>query len=70
NYYTPSGKEIPVDGVTPTVTVAPPPADSVAQMDQAAAAPLADTVSADDPVVKKALEILGGTAAPAMKKAA
>ena len=69
NYYTPSGKEIPVDGVTPTVTVAPPPADSVAQMDQAAAPP-ADTVSADDPVVKKALEILGGTAAPAMKKAA
>ena len=69
NYYTPSGKEIPVDGVTPTVTVAPPPADSVAQMDQAAAPP-ADTVSADDPVVKKALEILGGTAAPAMHKAA
>ncbi|MGH7838929.1 MAG: S41 family peptidase, partial [Candidatus Binataceae bacterium] len=70
NYYTPGGKEIAVDGVTPTVPVAPPPTDSVAQMDQNPPPVATGTVSADDPVIKKAIEILqGATAAPAQKAA-
>ena len=71
NYFTPGGKEIPVDGVTPTVAVAPPPTDSVAQMDQTPPPVAVGSVSADDPVIKKAIEILHGasTAAPAQKAA-
>jgi carboxyl-terminal processing protease len=58
NYYTPAGKEIPVDGVIPTSVVRPLP-DDVAQIDQQALP--APTSSPDDPVVKKAVEILQGT---------
>ena len=59
NYYTPEGKEIPVDGVVPTEVVHP-------VLDDAAAANLdepAPSSSTSDPVVKKAIEILqsGGT---------
>ncbi|MGH9682841.1 MAG: S41 family peptidase [Candidatus Acidiferrales bacterium] len=68
NYYTPAGKEIPTDGVVPAVAVAPPPADSVAEMEQSPSALPAGTVSPDDPVVKKAIEILQSPAP--MKKAA
>jgi carboxyl-terminal processing protease len=54
NYYTPEGKEIPVDGVVPTEVVHP-------ALDDAAAAATdepAPSSSLTDPVVKKAIEIL------------
>jgi carboxyl-terminal processing protease len=54
NYYTPEGKEIPVDGVVPTEVVHP-------VLDDAAAANVdepAPSSSISDPVMKKAIEIL------------
>jgi carboxyl-terminal processing protease len=54
NYYTPGGKEIPVDGVTPTREVRPSLED-VASTDQILPAP---SSSPTDPDVKKAIEIL------------
>ena len=65
NYYTPGGKEIPVDGVLPTRPVRPLPDDVAAVTD---VYPPAPSSSVTDPVVKKAVEIL--EAAPAAKKAA
>lgn len=65
NYYTPGGKEIPVEGVTPTREVHAVPDDVAALMD---ANPPAPSSSVTDPVVKKAVEIL--EAAAAAKKAA
>jgi C-terminal processing protease CtpA/Prc len=59
NYYTPNGKEIPADGVVPTVEVHTQPDDALAQNDQNPT-PAARGVSPDDPVVKKALDILRG----------
>ncbi len=61
DYYTPAGKEIPVDGVTPTSVIVPAPPDDIAALtDQNPAPP---SSSPTDPVVKKALEILQGGAA-------
>ncbi len=61
NYYTPGGKEIPVDGVTPTDVVVPAPPDDIAALtDQNPAPP---SSSPTDPVVKKALEVLQDGAA-------
>jgi len=54
NYYTPDGKEIPVDGVVPTEVVHPAMDDASA----AAAALPAPSSSLNDPVVKKAVDIL------------
>ena len=54
NYYTPEGKEIPVDGVVPTEVVHPAMDDASA----AAAALPAPSSSLSDPVVKKAVDIL------------
>lgn len=68
NYYTPGGKEIPVDGVAPTIEVIPPVADSVAQMDEAPPEISLSPVSPNDPVVKKAIDVL--TAPPAAAKKA
>jgi carboxyl-terminal processing protease len=65
NYYTPAGKEIPVDGVTPTREVRPLPDDVASVTEQTLPAP---SSSPNDPVVKKAIEILQG-AAPARKAA-
>jgi len=65
NYYTPDGKEIPVDGVTPTSVVIPALPDDIAALSDQNPAP--PSSSPDDPVVKKALEILS---APAVQKAA
>jgi carboxyl-terminal processing protease len=56
NYYTPGGKEIPVDGVAPTREVRPLPED-VTSVDQYPPAPAS---SPTDPDVKKAIEILQG----------
>jgi len=54
NYYTPGGKEIPVDGVAPTVEVQPPVED-VTSLEQILPPP---SSSATDPDIKKAVEIL------------
>jgi carboxyl-terminal processing protease len=71
NYYTPDGKEIPADGVQPTTLVKMTP-DSYAQLEQVGppAPPPGQVVSPDDPVLKKALDILQGPAAGAQRKAA
>jgi len=62
NYYTPSGKSIPAEGVVPQVAVDDRPADA----DEKVRVPLSE-----DPVVKKALELLAKPAAlPAGTKAA
>jgi carboxyl-terminal processing protease len=57
SYYTPGNKNIPTEGVGPTVEVHPSIDDLIAQADlsQPAAVP---SSSPDDPVVKKAIEIL------------
>jgi carboxyl-terminal processing protease len=65
NYYTPAGKEIPVDGVTPTREVRPLPDDVATVNDQKQ--PSASG-SPSDPVVKKAIEVLQD--AGAVRKAA
>jgi len=65
NYYTPGGKEIPIDGVIPTTEVRSLP-DDIAQLNDVN--PPAPSSSVTDPVVKKAVEILEGGAAA--KKAA
>ena len=57
-YYTPGGKEIPADGVTPTVELKSTD-DTIASNDQEQAPP-SGAVSPDDPAVKKAIEILQG----------
>jgi carboxyl-terminal processing protease len=61
NYYTPASKNIATDGVGPTVEVHPSIDDLMAQADlsQPAAGP---SSSPDDPVMKKAIEILQGGA--------
>ncbi|MGB6484624.1 MAG: S41 family peptidase [Candidatus Acidiferrales bacterium] len=60
NYFTPGGKSIPKEGVAPTVEVNPQTVSDVAQLNQDQLAPPApgQLPSADDPVVKKAVEIL------------
>jgi carboxyl-terminal processing protease len=65
-YYTPAGKEIPAEGVTPTVELKASD-DVVASNDQDQAPPNG-AVSPDDPAIKKAIEVLQG--AGAARKAA
>jgi len=71
NYFTPDGKSIPKEGVTPTVPVVPQQLQSVAQLnqnqDQLAPPAPGQLPSPDDPVVKKAIEILQNP--PAQKAA-
>lgn len=71
NYYTPGGKEIPAEGVAPSVTVRNTP-DSYAQLEQVGppAPPPGQVVSPDDPVLKKALDVLQNSGASQQKKAA
>jgi carboxyl-terminal processing protease len=71
NYYTPNGKEIPMDGVAPTVVVRNTP-DSYAQLEQVGppAPPPGQVVAPNDPVLKKALNILQTSGASQQKKAA
>ena len=59
NYYTPAGKEIPVDGVQPIEEVRPP-IDDVTSADEVLPPP---SSSPSDPDVKKAVEILEGAGA-------
>ena len=67
-YYTPGNKNIPTEGVGPTVEVHPSIDDLIAQADlsQPAAVP---SSSPDDPIVKKAIEILQGGAVVEKKAA-
>jgi len=60
NYYTPAGKEIPVDGVTPTREVRPSIED-LTSADEVLPTP---SSSPNDPDIKKAVEILQDAAAP------
>ena len=66
-YYTPSGKAIPEDGVKPTVEVRASGEEGVDGDDEAPSAeqPGARTASPEDPVLRKAIEILKGSAAKA-----
>ena len=66
NYYTPGGKEIPTDGVIPTVDAKPTADDLAALSDQNQ--PSGSVASPDDPVIKKAIDILQGVV-PARKAA-
>jgi carboxyl-terminal processing protease len=68
SYYTPGNKNIPTEGVGPTVEVHPSIDDLIAQADLSQPAGVPSS-SPDDPVVKKAIEILQG-GATVEKKAA
>jgi carboxyl-terminal processing protease len=68
NYYTPNGKEIPTDGVVPN-TEARPSADDIATLNEQTR-PSGQVVSPDDPVIKKAIDILQGVAPATARKAA
>ena len=57
-YYTPGNKEIPLDGVTPIDPVLPVPSNVADDANY----PPAPSSSADDPVVKKAIDVLQGAA--------
>jgi carboxyl-terminal processing protease len=68
DYYTPNGKEIPTDGVVPNAEAHPSADDIAALNDQSQ--PSGQVVSPDDPVIKKAIDILQGVAPVAARKAA
>jgi carboxyl-terminal processing protease len=68
NYFTPGNKNIAADGVTTTVEIRPSVDDLLAQANEKET-PM-PSASVDDPVVKKALDILAGNAAVPEKKAA
>jgi len=69
NYYTPDNKEIPANGVAATAEVHPSIDEVIAANDQNQPVPSEKPVSADDPVIKRAIEILQGAATPARKAA-
>jgi carboxyl-terminal processing protease len=68
NYFTPANKNIAADGVSPTVEVRPSVDDLLAQASEKET-PM-PSAAVDDPVVKKALDILQGNAVAVEKKAA
>ena len=68
NYFTPANKNIATDGVAATVEVRPSVDDLLTQSTEKET-PM-PSASLDDPVVKKALDILQGNAAAIEKKAA
>jgi carboxyl-terminal processing protease len=72
NYFTPDGKSIAAEGVAPTVEVNPfgDEATNVTDEEPSYPAPAGHAVSPTDPTVKKAIEILNGNGAPAVRKAA
>lgn len=62
DYYTPSGKSIPVDGVVPTVQATAEDLATLNDQQQITAPPPGQAASPDDPLLKKAITILhGGT---------
>ena len=66
-YYTPSGKAIPDEGVKPTVEVRAGSDELDADDDSPSAQPGVRPASPEDPVLRKAIEILKGGAAKAMR---
>ncbi len=68
NYFTPANKNIAADGVSPTVEVRPSVDDLLAQATEKET-PM-PSASVDDPVVKKALDVLAGNVTVTEKKAA
>ncbi|MFZ3218070.1 MAG: S41 family peptidase [Candidatus Acidiferrales bacterium] len=68
NYFTPANKDIAADGVGPTAEVHPSLDDLMAENDLTQP-PSPPSSSPDDPVVKKALELLQGNAATEKKAA-
>src|ERR1700678_4050132 len=68
NYFTPGDKNIPTDGVAPTVEVRLSVEDLLAEANEKETP--TPSASPDDPVVKKALDILQGNTAATEKKAA
>jgi carboxyl-terminal processing protease len=68
NYFTPANKNIAADGVSPTVEVRPSVDDLLAQANEKET-PM-PSASVDDPVVKKALDVLAGNVTATEKKAA
>jgi carboxyl-terminal processing protease len=68
NYFTPGNKNIPTDGVAPTVEVRLSVEDLLAEANEKETP--TPSASPDDPVVKKALDILQGNTAATEKKAA
>jgi carboxyl-terminal processing protease len=69
NYYTPDNKEIPANGVAATSEVRPSIDEVIAANDGSQPVPSEKPVSVDDPVIKKAIDILQGSAGPARKAA-
>jgi carboxyl-terminal processing protease len=69
NYYTPDNKEIPANGVAATSEVRPSIDEVIAANDGSQPVPSEKPVSVDDPVIKKAMDILQGSAGPARKAA-
>jgi carboxyl-terminal processing protease len=69
NYYTPDNKEIPANGVAATSEIHPSLDEVIAANDQKQPVPSEKPVSVDDPVIKKAIEVLQGTATSARKAA-
>jgi carboxyl-terminal processing protease len=68
-YYSPSGKNIPAEGIAPTVEVHPSIDNLMAANDVLAPTP-PPSASPDDIDMKKAIEILQSGVAPGLKKAA
>jgi carboxyl-terminal processing protease len=68
NYYTPDNKSIAAEGVIPTAEVHAEDNTTVTDQEEPGAPLPGRVASPDDPVLKKAIEILQGTAAT--KKAA
>ena len=69
NYYTPDNKEIPANGVAATSEVRPSIDEVIAANDGSQPVPSEKPVSVDDPAIKKAIDILQGSAGPARKAA-
>ena len=68
NYFTPANKNIPTDGVAATVEVRSSVDELLAQANEKET-PM-PSASIDDPVMKKALDLLQGNTAATEKKAA
>ena len=69
DYYTPAGKSIPAEGVTPTVQETADDVAALNDLQETTAPPPGQVASPDDPLLKKAIDVLEGNKT-AVKKAA
>lgn len=67
DYYTPAGKSIAIDGVTPTMQETAEDVAALNDLQQTTAPPPGQAASPEDPLLKKAIDVLEGRA---VKKAA